>query len=127
MDEKAKLKKRLIKTIDTILKRQYYNKLMGKSKRVSLQIICQFLREIGIKSYLKDDLERLNNKYKQTYFRVKNNKYIKKLQKRYPTLQIAETYTFFVIHDKLKLKKEDITIFDESLDILLYKVIKKKK
>lgn len=127
MDEKTKLKKRLIKTIDKLLKRQYYEKLIGRKKRISLQSIYQFLKKIGIKSYLKDDVERLNNKYKQTYFRVKNNKYIKKLQRQYPTLQIVETYTFFVIHDKLKLKKEDVTLFRESLDILFYKVIQKQK
>jgi len=129
MSEISALRKRLNSTIDTLIKRQYIQKFIGFKNQISLKSVYDFFRKQGIKSYLKDDTERINNKYKQLYFRVKNNKYIKELQKKYPKLKVVETYTFLVMENYFKLTKNDVKNFEIAIYIFFSKtnVIENKK
>ena len=124
--ENLKLKQRLNKMIDSIIKRQYIQKFLGFKKQILLKSIYEFLRKKGIKTYLKDDAERINNKYKQLYFRVKNNKYIEKLQNKYPNFSIAETYAFLMMENHFKLTKNDVKNFEICILILTSKIAKNK-
>ena len=85
------------------------------------------MRKQGIRTYLKDDAEKINNRYKQLYFRVKNNKYIKELDKKYRVLRIVDTYTFLVMNNYFKLTKNDIKNFEICISILIQELITNKQ
>jgi len=124
--DNLKLKQSLNKMIESLIKRQYIQKFLGFKRQISLKSVYGFLRKQGIRTYLKDDAEKINNRYKQLYFRVKNNKHIKELQSKYPTFKIAETYSFLVMEKHFKLTKNNVKNFEICILILTSKIAKDK-
>jgi len=91
-------------------------------------------------SFLKDDLNIIWLKEKPfvskargiyrtmltKFYSYKRNERLKKLQKKYPNLQIIEAYYYLNLKKKFDLKNEDLEIFGEVLEILFAKLKKKK-
>jgi len=128
----VKLQDRFSKIIETLIKRQYILKLLGLKKRISFQNFPYFFeKKLGL-SFIKPNIliakaKKINNNYKQICFRVKNNKRIQEIQRKYPNLKIIETYCYLMIEHNFRLKKEHLDIFETGLIILLSKIIEKKR
>jgi len=111
--------------IKTLLIRNFYKKFITCGKhRIYLKNLYEFLRKDLQASWIKEkpfiaQAKKMYNQIIVKYYSYKNNERLKELQKKYPKLQIIETYYYLNLHEKFKLKDEDIELFEESLEILL--------
>ena len=120
------------RTLKTLIINAFYRKFT-LNKRVRAEDIYNFfvyklghywLQKPPMLSHIRNKLIPFYTKLRRT----KENEEIQRIQKKYPDLKVAEAYFFWSIKEDRKLKKEDIEIFEQIIDILTGgKMLKKER
>ena len=122
----------LEKLIKSYLIKAFYRRFitLGKHK-IYLKNIYNYIREKMNIYWLKEKsfytkARNIYNKMLSKYQYHRKSKELQKIQNKYKNLQVTEAYLYLSLNEKLKLKNEDLEIFDEMLDILFAKLKQKK-
>ena len=137
---RVKMEKKEIKTendwiekiIKNLLIKNFYTKFikLGKHK-IYLHNIYNFVRDKMQLTWIKkkpflSKVKKIYRTYLNRYYYYKNNKKLQEIQKKYTKLQITEAFFYLSLKEKVKLKEEDLKLFDEVLEIIFAPIMKKK-
>jgi hypothetical protein len=123
--------------LETITKNLLVNNFYKKFESIGEHKI--YLKNIYL--YLKNDLhmdwikerpflskaKNIYNGLTTKFQNYKRNEKLQKIQRKYPELQINEAYFYLSLKNRVKMKDEDLELFEEMLNILVAKVKKHKK
>lgn len=123
----------LEKVIKTLLIVNYYKKFITLNQhKIYLENLYGYLKkDIGAtwikKAPFISKAKKIYNTFNSKYHYYKKNSRLKKIQRKYPNLQITEAFFYLAIKGKCKLKDEDLEAFEEMLEIIFAKIKQKKK
>jgi hypothetical protein len=118
--------------IKRLLIRAYYKKFLNVGKyRIYVKNLYEYVVNDLKMDWIKEKpflskARKILHTYQTKFYKYKANERLKKLQNKYPTLQIIEAYYYLSLKEKCKLKNEDLNAFEEMLEILFAKIKKKK-
>jgi len=125
---------RLKKSINTWIRKSYIYAIKNQDERplnnfknCANYILQFFPNKDELKFISRQYFKQFKELYKKKFQRIQNNSEIKKLQEKYPNIDIINAYKFLTLEDKFINSKNDIKIFEGMLDILSKQALKSKK
>lgn len=115
-----------------LLVKNYYKKFINVGEyRIYAKNIYEYLHDELQMDWLVEKpfvskVRKILSSFKTKYLNYKKNERLKKIQNKYPTLQVIEAYYYLSLNGKFKLKNDDLELFKETLDILFAKIKNKK-
>jgi len=116
------------KIVTGLIKKNFYKKFT-QGYKVSAKSAYNFCVYKLHMTYLKSEpfskfFKKIVSKFYVKYNRIRKDKELDLLQKKYSKLQIKEAFFYLSLHDKMKLCKDDLVLYEEMLDILFAKLKK---
>ena len=123
----------LEKVIKSLLTRNFYTKFikLGEHK-IYLNNLYKFVKEKMQITWIKkkpflSKTRKIYRIYLNRYYYYKNNKKLQKIQEKYKKPQVIEAFFYLSLKGKVKLREEDLELFDEVLEIIFAPLAKKNK
>jgi len=116
------------KIVIGLIKKNFYKRFI-KNYKISAKSAYKFCVYKLHMTYLKSEpfnkmFRKIVSKFYIKLNRIKKNEELDLLQKKYSKLQIKEAFFYLSLHDKMKLCKDDLVLYEEMLDILFAKLKK---